>query len=183
MLTADGRGGRALPRPIRRVARLVLLPLAVGGVILVASRALPRSADAPFAALVAQRTAADTTMRAVVVASPQDCRGNLSLAAVFARPAVRQAVGTPLLLINGTAADTLGLRPLLHRALARSDIHLLSAAQRRVLLMIGQRETPSLLLFDSAGRLRMATHVEANPVARVAFMRALVHVSSVSPTH
>lgn len=125
----------------------------------------------------------DVRFRAVFVAQRADCNGNLSLANVVATGPTRKNTAPPELIVQGGARDTIGLRLELPFALRRSPLRLLRPEEQQWLHDIGHHATPVLLLFDHESRLRIASHVDANPVARVALGRAITHLVTDDPSH
>lgn len=124
----------------------------------------------------------DPPMRAVLVVSPRDCVGNLSLASMMLRGSGLSLARDLELVINASPADTVGLRRLIPQSHSASRLRLLQPHERALMLQAGLGETPLLLLYDRDGRLRMATHTDADPVARRAFNRAVVHLTARLPT-
>lgn len=195
MLTI-GRGASTAPRHRRRRYALLLSGMGVAAVTGAAlidverpSRHQRRSAVAfPAPAAWAEWAAtppaalADPPMRAVLVVSPRDCSGNLTLASMMLRGSGLSLERDLELVINASAFDTTGLRALVPRSHARSHMRLLEAHERELMLQAGLGETPLLMLYDREGRLRMATHTDADPVARRAFNRAVVHLAARLPT-
>lgn len=149
--------------------------------------AVRREAFAAFDSLASTAapngTSSEAPMRAVIVASPGDCRGNLRFANVLMRRGVAPVVGAPELVIAGSSVDTVGLRPTLPPAVRRASLRLLSTSERSMLRSIGHNGTPVMLLFDRDGRLRFVTHAMNDPVARTADMRAIRHLTMRDPTH
>ncbi len=125
----------------------------------------------------------DVRFRAVFVAQRADCNGNLSLANVVATGPARKNTAPPELIIQGSPRDTVGLRLELPFALRNSPLRLLRPEEQAWLHDIGHHATPVLLLFDHESRLRVASHVDANPVARVALGRAITHLVTDDPSH
>ena len=128
-------------------------------------------------------TAGDSAMHVVFVAQRADCNGNLLLANLASIGRVKHAVHPAELAIAGVAQDTVGIRPLLPFGLRHSPIRLLGVGERRWLHDIGHHETPTLLIYDREHRLRLASHVDPDPVARVALGRAISHLVTNDPTH
>ena len=166
-------------------------PAAVGAVLLLSvtievpsavgnpSRAQGADADVFLLPNPATRRA----WRAVFVASRQDCSGNFLLANLVAPRTIQEIVGTPELVLQGVPRDTMGLRETLPFALQASAIRLLRESEKRFLHGIGHNATPVLLLYDRDNRLRLASQVDPDPVARVALGRALRHLITVDPSH
>ncbi|WP_353266632.1 hypothetical protein [Gemmatimonas sp.] len=125
----------------------------------------------------------DLRFRAVFVAQRADCNGNLSLANVVATGPARKNTAPPELIIQGNPRDTIGLRLELPFALRNSPLRLLRPEEQAWLHDIGHHATPVLLLFDHESRLRISSHVDANPVARVALGRAITHLVTDDPSH
>lgn len=121
-------------------------------------------------------------MDAVFVASRADCSGNLLLSNILASRGVQAVLGTPELVLQGSPRDTIGLRGLLPFALRKSPIRLLSDGEKRFLHAIGHHATPVLLVFDRERRLRVASQVDPDPVARVALARAVRHLVTLDPS-
>jgi hypothetical protein len=138
----------------------------------------------PIVPTVGGRMAAnDSQVRAIFVAQRADCNGNLSLANMVATGPVRHHTAPVELIIQGGARDTVGLRLELPFGLRNSPLRLLRAEEQTWLHDIGHHATPVLLLFDHEARLRMASHVDADPVARVALRRAITHLVTDDPSH
>jgi hypothetical protein len=125
----------------------------------------------------------DVRFRAVFVAQRADCNGNLSLANLVATGSARKNTAPPELIIQGSSRDTMGLRLELPFALRNSPLRLLRREEQTWLHDIGHHATPVLLLFDHESRLRIASHVDADPVARVALGRAITHLVTDDPSH
>ena len=120
-------------------------------------------------------------MQVVVVAQRRDCEGNLSFASYFNRTRIRHGVVVRRLLIEGTAADTLGLRARLPVVLRDVGMALLARRERETLLIMGHVATPVFLLLDSDNRIIAAVPVDPDPVHRTAFLRALTHLVNYDP--
>jgi hypothetical protein len=120
-------------------------------------------------------------MQLVVVAQRRDCDGNLSFAAFFHRARLRDRVVVRQLLIEGTSADTLGLRARLPAILQRVPLALLNARERDALQSLGHHATPVFLLLDAEHRVLAAVPVDPDPVHRTAFLRALTHLATRDP--
>lgn len=124
-----------------------------------------------------------SAMRAVFVASRSDCTGNFSLANLVAPRGVHEITGAPELVLQGASADSIGLREILPFALRASAIRFLSEDEKRFLHGIGHHATPVLLLYDRENRLRLASQVDPDPVARVALGRAIRHLTTLDPSY
>lgn len=199
MLITRSRGAATAPRQVRRgagvaaVAVIAIASLSLDGSrtqrapVLFASSVSRRAAFAAFDSLASsgatQGSAGEAPMRAIIVASPRDCRGNLLIANVLGHRGVASVVGLPELVVAGIPTDTIGLRQTLPRAVRGASLRLLSADERVLLRSIGHQETPIMLLFDRFGRLQFATHAKSDPVARTADMRAIHHLTMRDPTH
>ncbi|MES2524342.1 MAG: hypothetical protein V4617_16710 [Gemmatimonadota bacterium] len=120
-------------------------------------------------------------MQLVVVAQRRDCDGNLSFASTFSHPRLGGRVRVRQLLIEGGAADTLGLRTRLPRALLDVPMALLQSREREILLALGHRATPVFLLLDGEHRLLAVIPVDPDPVHRTAFVRAVAHIVNFDP--
>jgi hypothetical protein len=144
--------------------------------------AAPREAITPLKPSAAL-AALDSAMYVVFVAQRADCNGNLLLANLAATGRVKHAVHPPELVIAGVSQDTVGIRPLLPYGLRHSPIRLLAVGERLWLHAIGHHETPTLLIYDREQRLRLASHVDPDPVARVALGRAISHLVTNDPSH
>ena len=120
-------------------------------------------------------------MQLVVVAQPRDCEGNLAFAGTFAHARLGGRLHVRGLLIEGTAADTLGLRARLPRALLNVPMALLQTRERETLLALGHRATPIFLLLDGESRLLAVIPVDPDPVHRTAFVRAVAHIVNFDP--
>ena len=120
-------------------------------------------------------------MHLVVVAQRRDCDGNLSFAAFFNRARLRDRVVVRQLLIEGTSADTLGLRARLPGILQDVPLALLHAREREALQAMGHHATPVFLLMDAERRLLAAIPVDPDPVHRTAFLRAITHLATHDP--
>lgn len=125
----------------------------------------------------------DSAMHVVFVAQRADCNGNLLLANLAVTGRIKHAVHPTELVIAGVSRDTVGIRTLLPYGLQKSPIRLLGVGERRWLHAIGHHETPTLLLYDHEHRLRLASQVDADPVARVALGRAISHLVTNDPSH
>lgn len=101
----------------------------------------------------------------VVVAQPSDCDGNLGSFGFLGRRSIQPFVPHRLLLIQGSARDTIGLRFRLPPTLQHAGVELLSDRQRNTLRSLGHYATPALLLFDNTGTLRYAGQVASTPMA------------------
>ncbi len=121
-------------------------------------------------------------MHAVVVAQREDCRGNLAMAEVLARPRIAPHVMTRTVLIAGTATDTVGIRTHLPSSLRTARLQLLEQPERAWLLAAGHGATPLLLLLDERRRIRLVAPVPEGPSSYVAFTRSLTHLVSDDPT-
>jgi hypothetical protein len=123
-----------------------------------------------------------TPVHGVLVVSPGDCNGNLGLSGIMLRGTPPAMARNVVVAVVGTANDTAYVRLHLPAVMAANPLRLLTDSERAMLLSIGHRETPVLLLYDDANRLRMATHTEADPVARLAFSRAVSHFIHRTPS-
>jgi len=198
MLNGYRRGVDQTPRQSRRRLTAAIALVLLAGLVWVDAARPHKPTDEygashgqtrPFAA---QDTAArargqsllpgDRGMRAVIVASPNDCIGNLHFANVLRRRSVAAVVGSPELIVQGSPSDTVGLRRILPQGVAGSPMRLLGSHERALLHAMGHHETPILLLFDDQDRLRFGTQVESDPVTRVAVARAIVHLTTRDPT-
>lgn len=185
MLSAWKRGADQASRSpraasITAIVVLGLAPLSVAA--LVDARKSPAASSSPPFRL--STTSGDSsTMHAIVVASASDCRSNLSIASAINRPTLKSRLGSVQLIVQGTAEDTVGLRSRTTGAISRGAIRLLTPEQRAYIHSLGHHATPIVLVFDGAGRLRLAGHAEAEPSARVALARAINHIVAVTPTH
>lgn len=103
---------------------------------------------------------------AVIVAQPADCDGNLGVLGLFDRKSIAARVPHRLLLVEGSASDTMGLRQRLPPSLQHARMALLSNSQRAVLRELGHVATPALLLFDRGRQLRYAGATPPGPVER-----------------
>ena len=166
-------------------------PAAVGAVLLLSITIdVPSAVGHPSRARAADADvfpppspAARRAWRAVFVASREDCSGNFLLANLVAPRTLQERVGAPELVLQGVPRDTMGLRETLPFALQTSAIRLLRESEKRFLHGIGHHATPVLLLYDREARLRLASQVDPDPVARVALGRALRHLITVDPSH
>lgn len=198
MLVKLGRGAAMAPRQSRHVRTTVVVCIAIGTVLAIDAlfssgplRGLRTTAE--FPAFSARHSASATPrlrgsteeppMRAIIVASPRDCPGNLRFANVLMQRNVAAVVGIPELVVSGPSRDTVSLRQVLPPLLAVASIRMLQANERQLLHAIGHHATPVLLLFDGEGRLRLSTHVESDAVARTSVARAIAHVTTRDPTH
>jgi hypothetical protein len=120
-------------------------------------------------------------MQLVVVAQRRDCEGNLSFAALFSRARLRGHVVVGGLLIEGTGADTIGIRGRLPSVLRGAGLALLREPERRALRAMGHHATPVFLLLDGERRLLAAIPVDPDPVHRTAFLRAITHLATHDP--
>jgi hypothetical protein len=125
--------------------------------------------------------AAPRPMQIVIVAQRGDCSGNLSFAAFLTRTRLRPHVVVGHVLIEGSAADTLGLRPTLPRALQRVPLALLRPRERDALRALGHEATPVFLLLDPQRRLLAAIPADPDPVHRTAALRAIAHLAMHDP--
>lgn len=195
MLTKFGRGAHA-PRQFRR--RWTFAVVAVGVVLLVdalTSQSMTRlvghrsemrafsTTDSSMSRRVIAMPVGERPLRAIVVASPHDCIGNLRFANVLSRRDVAAVVGVPELVVQGQARDTIGLRRMLPTLLESSTMRLLQPSERALLHAIGHHATPVMLLFDQEGHLRIATQVESDAVTRTAIARAITHFATRDPAH
>jgi len=128
-----------------------------------------------------QEASSPPAMQLVVVAQRRDCDGNLSFAAFFNRARLRDRVAVRRLLIEGAAADTLGLRSRLPTILQKVPMALLHDRERDALQAMGHHATPVFLLLDAEHRVLAAVPVDPDPVHRTAFLRALIHLSTRDP--
>ncbi len=130
-----------------------------------AKEVVPTSADSAADSAVNIDTAAGNFI-AVVIAQAADCDGNLSSFGIIDRRSIKPFIPHRLLLIEGSARDTIGLRYRLPAGLRTARVELLSNAQRSTLRALGHNATPAMLLFSRDGQLRYAGAVSGNPVSR-----------------
>ena len=190
MLRRGGRGVQGAPRVQQRVSFLATAACLIVGLFAadtLRERSLARRTFPPFAAatgrLATPAVRGDGTMaRGVLVVSPGDCNGNLKLPGLMLR-GPRNAIREQLeIVVVGNSQDTLQLREALPAMIRRNRMRLLRSEEHQMLVSIGHRGTPVLLLYDEASRLRLATHTDADPVARLAFARALSHFINREPS-
>ncbi len=126
---------------------------------------------------------ADSTraFTAVIVAQAKDCDGNLGVFALFERPSISSHVPHRVLLVEGLAADTVGLRDRLPRSLQHATLAVLSSAQRGTMVALGHRSTPTLMLFDGEHRLRYAGASPPGPVERTVQLAAIARLVTNNP--
>ena len=176
-------GSHGASRTRSRTLQLVLLMTALLIMVLVARQ--DRNAGAVAAVVPFTRAGppvADSgRMQVVVVAQRRDCEGNLSFASYFTRSRLRGQVVVRQLLVEGSAADTIGLRPRLPTALRGVRMSLLESRERETLRAMGHLATPVFLLLDAESRLVAAIPVDPDPVHRIAFLRSITHLVTRDP--
>ncbi len=118
---------------------------------------------------------------AVIVAQPADCDGNLGVLGVLDRKSIAARVPHRLLLVEGSARDTVGLRQRLPMSLQRARMALLSEAQRTVLRQLGHVATPTLLLFNREHQLRYAGPTPPGPVERTVQLSVITRLVTNHP--
>ena len=118
---------------------------------------------------------------AVIVAQVADCDGNLGVFGLLDRPSIAIRIPHRLLLVEGMARDTLGLRQRLPASLQHARMAILSSAQRAVLRQLGHLATPSLLLFDRERQLRYAGATPPGPVERTVQLAVITQLVSNLP--
>lgn len=110
--------------------------------------------------------AAEGGYTAVIIAQPADCDGNLGAFGLLDRELLAARIPHRLLLVQGSAADTVGLRRRLPESLQQAHMALLTREQRSLLRQLGHVATPSLLLFNRSRQLRYASTSPPDPVER-----------------
>jgi hypothetical protein len=118
---------------------------------------------------------------AVIVAQSKDCDGNLGVFGLFERPSISSHVPHRVLLVEGQAQDTLGLRDRLPRSLQQATLSVMSSTQRATMVALGHRSTPTLLLFDAEYRLRYAGASPPGPVERTVELSAIARLVTNNP--
>lgn len=118
---------------------------------------------------------------AVIVAQAKDCDGNLGVFGLFDRPSISSHVPHRVLLFEGVAQDTVGLRDRLPSSLHDATLSVLSAAQRATMVALGHRSTPTLMLFDAEHRLRYAGASPPGPVERTVQLAAIARLVTNNP--
>jgi hypothetical protein len=143
-------------RPALRwiVAALALL---LAGVVVDTARAAPRDglrhAIAPF--LV--RPLPGTAIQAAVMVQRADCTGNLRLLDLLHRDAVRSRLRLAVIWYVGPSSDTLAIRRLLPAWTARTPLVAAPSEALGELRRLGHSETPTLVVLDQDGRVRLTT--------------------------
>lgn len=185
VLKRSAREASRASRAQRRTPMLGVLAFAALATAVAARGERRGSVGEPTTPFVRTESAAGDSappMTLVVVAQRRDCEGNLSFASYFGRARVRRGVVVRTLLIEGRAPDTLGLRARLPPVLRGVRMALLEPREREALRAMGHGATPVFLLFDSENRIVAAIPVDADPVHRTAFQRAIAHLVNYDPT-
>lgn len=189
----DGRRktpGSFATRALRNAARYTAIGDGIGTLVLMLMAAMVSATlmSARFARV--QRSTTATLLdaekhtegyTAVIIAQAKDCDGNLGVFGLFERPSISAHVPHRVLLVEGQAQDTVGLRDRLPRSLQQATLSVLSPSQRATMVALGHRSTPTLMLFDVEHRLRYAGASPPGPVERTVQLAAIARLVTNNP--
>ncbi len=142
------------------VAALVLL---LASVVVDTARAAPREGLLAALSPYLLPTRPGVPIQAAVLLQAADCTGNLRLLDVLQRPRVREQMRLAIIWYVGPPADTLVIRARLPRWTRRTALQPMSGAAMHELRQLGHRETPTLLVLDAGGRIRLTTQSPRSP--------------------
>ncbi|MBL0172785.1 MAG: hypothetical protein IPP90_19165 [Gemmatimonadaceae bacterium] len=147
-------------RPLARWAGVVLMML-LAGVAVDAVRAAPSrtitSAMLPFSTGATRVIPFSRPLEAAVVIQAADCTSNLRMLHLLHRPTVRDAVQLSVVWFVGPASDSLVIRPLLPSWARATPLRVAPRALLRELARLGHTSTPTLVVLDQTGRVRLAS--------------------------
>lgn len=107
-----------------------------------------------------------------LVATADDCRGNLSVLSLFQRPLLNERLNT-VVLLDGSEDELRAIRDDLRREHGAQDLRRISRSEKVALAGLGTKTTPFWVLFDGAGRVRMVGHAPRSPQERLALATML----------
>ena len=149
----------AMKRSSRHPWRWVIavLALLLAGVLVDTARATPaggvRRAIAPY--LLPPLPA--TPIQAAVVLQRIDCNGNLRMLDLLHRPSVRANMRLAVIWYAGPVNDSIAIRALLPAWTATVALRPLPQGAWNELNLLGHNETPTLIVLDQDGRVRLTT--------------------------
>ena len=102
-------------------------------------------------------------IQAAVVLQALDCTGNLRVLQLLHRGDVRERMHLAVIWFVGPAADSVVIRKLLPSWTRSTKLVLAPPGVLRDLGRLGHRETPTLVVLDQQGHLRLATQSPRSP--------------------
>jgi hypothetical protein len=136
------------------VAALALL---LAGVVVDTARAAPREGLRRALTPYLLPPVPGAPIQSAVVLQAVDCTGNLRLFDLLHRPSVQRTMRLAVVWYVGVPADTLTIRARLPAWTRDTPLRSLPGSAQRELRLLGHTATPTLLVLDQDGRVRLAT--------------------------
>lgn len=136
---------------------IAALALLLASVVVDSARAAPRDGLRRALHPYLLPTLPGAPIQAAVLLQAADCGGNLRLFDVLQRPRVRSQLRLAVIWYAGVVNDSTLIRARLPQWTQRTPLRLVPGEVLRELGQLGHQQTPTLLVLDQEGRLRLAT--------------------------